>query len=45
MSILDLFALPGNSAQHGAQVDQMNAVIHWLMMVLFVGWTTYFFIQ
>lgn len=44
MSILDLFAIPENSAEHGAQVDQMNAVIHWLMLVLFIGWTTYFFI-
>lgn len=44
MSILDLFAIPGNSAEHGGQVDQMNAVIHWLMLVLFIGWTTYFFV-
>jgi len=44
MSILDLLGNPGNSAQHGEQVDQMNAVIHWLMIVLFVGWTLFFFI-
>ncbi|MGB0990988.1 MAG: cytochrome c oxidase subunit II [Akkermansiaceae bacterium] len=44
MSILDLFSLPKNYAQHGEQVDQMNAVITWLMLVLFVGWTTYFLI-
>ena len=44
MSILDLLANPGNSAQHGTQVDQMNSVIHWLMLVLFIGWTSYFFI-
>ena len=44
MSILDLLGNPSNSSQHGEQVDQMNAVIHWLMFVLFVGWTTYFLI-
>ena len=44
MSILDLLGNPSNSSQHGEQVDQMNAVIHWLMIVLFVGWTTYFLI-
>ena len=36
MSILDLLGNPSNSSQHGEQVDQMNAVIHWLMFVLFV---------
>ena len=44
MSILDLLGNPSNSSQHGEHVDQMNAVIHWLMFVLFVGWTTYFLI-
>lgn len=44
MSILDLFGLPENYSQHGEQVDQMNSVITWLMLVLFVGWTTFFLI-
>lgn len=44
MSILDFLGLPKNYAQHGEQVDQMNSVIHWLMLVLFIGWTTYFFV-
>ena len=44
MSILDLLGNPANSSQHGEQVDQMNAVIHWLMLVLFVGWTIFFFV-
>lgn len=44
MSILDLFGLPENYSQHGEQVDQMNSVITWLMLVLFVGWTAFFFI-
>ncbi|MCP5537040.1 MAG: cytochrome c oxidase subunit II [Akkermansiaceae bacterium] len=44
MSILDLLGLPANGSQHGEQVDQMNSVIHWLMLVLFVGWTIFFFV-
>ena len=42
MSILDYFGLPENYSLHGEQVDQMNSVITWLMLVLFVGWTTFF---
>ena len=44
MSILELLGLPENFSQHGEQVDQMNSVIHWLMLVLFVGWTIFFFV-
>ncbi|MBK1831695.1 cytochrome c oxidase subunit II [Verrucomicrobiaceae bacterium R5-34] len=44
MSILDYFGLPENYSQHGEQVDQMNSVITWLMLVLFVGWSTFFVI-
>lgn len=44
MSILDALGLPENFSQHGEQVDQMNSVIHWLMLVLFVGWTIFFFV-
>ena len=44
MSILDALGLSPNGSQHGEQVDQMNSVIHWLMLVLFVGWTIFFFV-
>jgi len=44
MSILDYLGLPENYSQHGEQVDQLNSVITWLMLVLFVGWTTFFLI-
>ena len=44
MSILEYFGLPENYSLHGEQVDQMNSVITWLMLVLFVGWTTFFII-
>ena len=34
--------LPIDGSAHGPQIDNMIAVIHWLMLVLFVGWGIYF---
>lgn len=34
--------LPVNGASHGAELDQLLALMHWLMAVLFVGWSLYF---
>ncbi len=34
--------LPENYSEHGGQVDQQNEFVHWLMLVLFVGWTIFF---
>lgn len=36
--------MPVNAAAHGAKLDYMNALVHWLMLVLFVGWGAYFLI-
>lgn len=44
MSLPELLGLGKNYSQHGGNVDQLNSVIHWLMLVLFVGWVTYFLI-
>ena len=44
MSILKFLRLPENFSQHGEQVDHMNAVVHWLALILFIGWTSYFVI-
>ncbi len=44
MSIPEALGLGENYSLHGGNVDQLNSVIHWLMLVLFVGWTTYFLI-
>lgn len=33
--------LPGVASEHGAALDNMNLYIHWLMLILFVGWGTY----
>lgn len=34
--------LPVNGAAHGAEVDQLLTLLHWLMALLFVGWSLYF---
>jgi cytochrome c oxidase subunit 2 len=33
--------IPSASA-HGPSLDAMNAIVHWLMAILFVGWLAYF---
>ena len=30
--------MPIDASTHGAQLDSMNALVHWLMALLFVGW-------
>ncbi len=34
--------LPENAAAHGAEIDHILVLVHWLMFVLFVGWSLYF---
>ena len=34
--------LPMNAAAHGGDIDQMIGIVHWLMLVLFVGWAIFF---
>ena len=34
--------LPVAGSAHSAEVDQLTALLHWLMFVLFVGWSLYF---
>ena len=37
-----LLLIPENYAVHGQQVDQMIDFVHYLMGVLFIGWTVFF---
>jgi len=37
-----LMGLPLNASEHGFQLDQMMEFIHWVMLVLFVGWSIFF---
>ena len=38
----DLLGLPPNAAAHGAVIDQMMLWVHILMLILFVGWGSFF---
>ena len=40
--MLELLGLPTQAATHAADVDNMIALVHWLMLVLFVGWGAFF---
>jgi cytochrome c oxidase subunit 2 len=37
-----LLGLPELASVHGADVDRLIVLVHYLMIVLFVGWTAYF---
>ena len=34
--------LPMDVSTHGAKIDQLIAVLHWFMLLLFVGWGAFF---
>jgi cytochrome c oxidase subunit 2 len=34
--------LPSVGSSHGLEIDYMNGWVHWLMLVLFVGWGAFF---
>ncbi len=34
--------MPVDGSAHGAELDYMTGLVHWLMAVLFVGWAIYF---
>ncbi len=33
---------PENASAHGAELDYLTAIVHWFMIVLFVGWGLFF---
>ena len=37
-----LLGLPVLASQHGKDVDTLIIYVHWLMIILFVGWLSYF---
>ena len=39
----DILSLPPLASEHGKQVDSLIIWVHVLMVLLFVGWTAYFF--
>ena len=36
------FYIPQVASAHGPQIDNVNGLVHWLMLALFVGWTLFF---
>jgi cytochrome c oxidase subunit II len=38
----ELLNLPADISKHGPQLDNMLGLVHWLMLLLFVGWGTFF---
>jgi cytochrome c oxidase subunit II len=44
MTFSELIGLPENYSAHGGHVDHLIVVVHWFMIALFVGWTTFFFV-
>src|SRR5690348_6916864 len=40
--MLSLLGLPAQASTHAAELDHMTVLVHWLMLVLFVGWGIFF---
>jgi len=40
--MLNFLGMPVAAAQHAPDVDSLIVVVHWLMLVLFVGWGAFF---
>ncbi len=38
----DLLGLPIDASVHGQRIDEIIVILHWLMLVLFVGWGSFF---
>ena len=44
IELLHKFGLPINMSVQGSGIDEVNVIIHWLMLVLFVGWGGFFIV-
>src|SRR5262245_7995536 len=40
--MLNLLGMPPAASAHAGDIDQMISLVHWLMLVLFVGWGGFF---
>jgi cytochrome c oxidase subunit 2 len=40
--MLKLLGMPVQASTHAAELDQMTVLVHWLMLVMFVGWGIFF---
>jgi cytochrome c oxidase subunit 2 len=42
LGFLHWLGLPIEASSHAAEIDRMIVLVHWLMLVLFVGWAVFF---
>ncbi len=42
MNMLEWLGLPPAASAHAADIDEVMSLVHWLMLVLFVGWGLFF---
>src|SRR5213594_765182 len=40
--MLDYLGMPVAASAHAGEIDRMMVLVHWLMVVLFVGWGAFF---
>jgi cytochrome c oxidase subunit 2 len=40
--MLNYLGMPAVASTHAGEIDQLIALVHWLMLVLFVGWGVFF---
>jgi cytochrome c oxidase subunit 2 len=40
--MLNYLGMPAEASAHAAEIDHMIVLVHWLMLVLFVGWGAFF---
>src|SRR6185369_17732324 len=40
--MLELLGLPVAASTHAAELDHMTVLVHWLMLVMFVGWGIFY---
>jgi cytochrome c oxidase subunit II len=40
--MLEILGMPVQASTHAAELDQMSVLVHWFMLVLFVGWGAFF---
>jgi cytochrome c oxidase subunit 2 len=41
--LIEWMGIPENASVHGEQIDHFNELVHWFMLILFVGWSIFFF--
>jgi cytochrome c oxidase subunit II len=40
--MMDFLGMPVQASAHAAEIDHMTVLVHWLMLLLFVGWGAFF---